>query len=122
MRKQQQGITFIGWLFLLIPIAIVGYAGIRVLPEYLNHYKVVSVLERIAKQTKKDDGAGEEALRVQVADRFNIEGITYPEVRGVTIRKAGAGYELGVDYERVVPLFANVQLLLVFTKTVNTAG
>ena len=39
MRKQR-GVTMIGWIFLLVPVAIVLYAGIRVGPEYLNYYKV----------------------------------------------------------------------------------
>jgi hypothetical protein len=120
MRKQQQGITFIGWLFLLIPIAIVGYAGIRVTPYYLNYYKVVSVLEKIAIQAKTDDSLDDQRLRFQVGDRFNIEGITFPDTKDISIRKVGSGYDLQADYENVVPLFGNLQLLLIFNKTVNT--
>ena len=40
MRQRQRGITFIGWIVLLIPVAIVGYALIRVAPVYLNYMKV----------------------------------------------------------------------------------
>jgi hypothetical protein len=36
MRKQR-GVTTIGWIFLLAPVAVVLYAGIRVAPEYLNY-------------------------------------------------------------------------------------
>ena len=41
MMRRQRGVTMIGWIFLLIPVALVLYAGIRVGPEYLNYYKVV---------------------------------------------------------------------------------
>ena len=44
MRKQR-GVTMIGWIFLLVPVAVVLYAGIRVVPEYLNYYKVVTALK-----------------------------------------------------------------------------
>ncbi len=54
MRKQR-GVTMIGWIFLLIPIAIVLYAGIRVGPEYLNYYKVATALNETAKQLEPDD-------------------------------------------------------------------
>ena len=33
MRKYQRGVTFIGWIILMIPIAIVFYAGIRLTPD-----------------------------------------------------------------------------------------
>ena len=38
--SRQRGITFIGWLFLLMPVAIVVYGGIRLAPVYLNYMKV----------------------------------------------------------------------------------
>jgi len=47
MRHRQRGITFIGWIVLLIPVASVGYAGIRVVPVYLNYMKVAKALEQI---------------------------------------------------------------------------
>ena len=47
MRAHQHGITFIGWLFLLVPIAIVAYAGIRIAPVYLNYMKVSRSLDAL---------------------------------------------------------------------------
>ena len=54
MRKQR-GVTMIGWIFLLVPMAVVLYAGIRVVPEYLNYYKVVTALKETASQLKSDE-------------------------------------------------------------------
>ena len=45
MHSRQAGITFIGWLFLLVPVAIVGYAGIRLLPVYLTYMKVAKAVQ-----------------------------------------------------------------------------
>jgi hypothetical protein len=122
MRKQQQGITFIGWLFLLIPLAIVAYAGIRVVPYYLNYTKVVKALEQTANQFKTEQASDPQQIRLALAGRMNIEGITRPGVNDIVIRKAGSGWELQADYEEVTPLFFNLQLLLVFDKRVATTG
>ncbi len=43
MRHTQRGVTFLGWLILLIPVAIVVYAGIRLTPIYLNYMRVAQV-------------------------------------------------------------------------------
>ena len=48
MRARQKGITFIGWLFLLVPVAIVGYSGIRLAPKYLTYMKVTKALKQTA--------------------------------------------------------------------------
>ena len=32
MRRNERGITLIGWLLLLVPLAIVAYAGLRIPP------------------------------------------------------------------------------------------
>ena len=51
MRKQR-GVTMIGWIFLLIPVAIVVYAGIRVGPVYYEYFKLTSAIESTAKELR----------------------------------------------------------------------
>ena len=46
-RRYQRGITFIGWLFLLTPVALCVYVGIRITPMYLNYMKVTHTLEQV---------------------------------------------------------------------------
>ena len=62
MRKQR-GVTMIGWLFLLAPVAVVLYAVIRVGPEYLNYYKVVQALKETASQLKSDETLSPASIR-----------------------------------------------------------
>src|SRR6185312_17300410 len=40
MRRYQRGVTFIGWVILMVPMALVFYAGVRLTPVYLNYMKV----------------------------------------------------------------------------------
>ena len=56
MRFRQRGVTFFGWLILLIPWAVVGYAGIRLAPVYLNYMKVVRALNLV-----ESDAAGSDS-------------------------------------------------------------
>jgi hypothetical protein len=52
MRKSQRGVTVLGWVVLLIPVAVIGYALIRIAPIYLNYFKVVKALEQTASESK----------------------------------------------------------------------
>ena len=55
MKRRQRGITMIGWLFLLIPIAIVGYSCIRLIPIYLNYTKIARSMSQLAQESRSSD-------------------------------------------------------------------
>jgi len=117
MRKQR-GVTTIGWIFLLVPVAIVLYAGIRVAPEYLNYYKVVQALKETATQLKSDEALSPAAIRVAVERRFDTGYVDDPKIEDIEIVKGEKGWQMTADYEKPVPLFANLYLLMVFKTTV----
>ena len=52
MRNRQTGVTAIGWVFLLTPLAIVIYAGIRAAPVYLNYMKVAKAMDQSVTELK----------------------------------------------------------------------
>jgi hypothetical protein len=116
MRKHQRGVTFIGWLFLLIPIAIVGYAGIRLAPLYLNYMKVSRALTQVATEYKGDDQINAAAVRNSIDKRYNIDSIDYPPINTIKIAREGKTWVLESNYEDVVPMFAGVSLLVKFEK------
>jgi len=60
--RRQRGVTFIGWIFLLTPLAILLYAGIRIGPEYLNYYKVVMAMKETATQLKSEEALSPAAI------------------------------------------------------------
>jgi uncharacterized protein DUF4845 len=117
MRKQR-GVTMIGWIFLLVPVGIVLYAGIRVAPEYLNYYKVVTAMKETASQFKSDDAVSPATIRSAIEKRFDIGYIDEPSAKDIAITKADEGWTMAADYEKTVPLFANLHLLMVFKTTV----
>jgi hypothetical protein len=117
MRSRQAGITFIGWLFLLAPVAVVGYAAIRLTPVYLNYMKVAKALEQTASENKGESQINPGAVRVAIEKRFDIEGVTYPEVSTVSVARNGESWELSVNYDDIVPMFAGVSLLVHFEKS-----
>jgi len=118
MRSRQAGITFIGWLFLLAPLAVVGYAAIRLTPVYLNYMKVTKALEQTATENKGESQINPAAIRVALEKRFDIEAVNYPEVSDVKIVRDGEKrWELSVNYDDIVPMFAGISLLVHFEKS-----
>ena len=107
----------IGWIFLLSRWRSV-ICGIRVAPEYLNYYKVVTALKETATQLKADDALSPATIHKSIESRFDTGYVDEPNVNDIVLTKADKGWSMTADYEKVVPMFANVNLLLVFKTTV----
>ena len=119
MRKSQRGVTFIGWVFLLLPLAIVGYALIRVTPVYLTYMSVSKIMDQLAKDVPAGSQVNPAELRVALDKRFDIEGINSPTAKDIDIHRDGDNWVAIAEYEEVAPLFGNVSLLAQFRKQVT---
>jgi hypothetical protein len=121
MRKQQRGVTAIGWLILLIPFAIVGYTAIRVIPLYLNYLKVVHTLEQVSSEVT-GGGATQAALRLSIEKHFNVEGVDFPDVKDIRITRQNQSWLVEANYDDQAPLFSNIFVLVSFDKVVTING
>ncbi len=117
MRKQR-GVTMIGWIFLLAPVAVVLYAGIRIGPEYFNYYKVVTALKDTAATLASDESLSPATIRSGIERRFDTGYVDEPTSSDIRVVKTEGGWSMTADYEKVVPMFGNLHLLMVFKKTV----
>jgi hypothetical protein len=118
MRKHQRGITAIGWLILMLPFAIVFYAGIRVSPLYLNYMKVVHSLDSVASEVS-NDGQSADGLRNAVDKHFQIESVDYPDKKDLKITRVNNVWQIEASYDDQSPLFSNIAILITFDKIVK---
>jgi hypothetical protein len=118
MRNRQLGVTAIGWLFLLTPLAIVIYAGIRLAPVYLNYMKVAKALDQTGNELKAS-GASPQSIRTTIDKHFEIDMVEYPTVKDMKITKDGASWVVESQYDDDAPLFANLSLHVTFDKKVT---
>jgi hypothetical protein len=119
MRYRQRGVTFIGWIVLLLPLAIVGYAAIRLTPVYLNYMKVARTLEQTATEFGNEQSVNAQQLRTSIEKRLDIESVTYPTAKDIVVQRDGQSWVLHAAYEDVAPLFSNVSLLVTFDRKVE---
>ena len=118
MRKQR-GVTMIGWIFLLVPVAIVLYGAIRVTPEYLGYYKLVSAMKETASQLKSDETLDPKTVQRALERRFDTGYVEAVKAEDVVVTKDDDGiWSMTAEYEETAPLFGNLGLLMSFKKTV----
>jgi hypothetical protein len=121
MRARQRGVTAIGWLVLLIPFAIVVYAGIRLAPIYLNYMKVSRTLSELTDEYKTG-GATPESIRNSISKHFEIDSVDYPSVKDIHISRNGDAWQVEAAYDDEAPLFAHITLQVTFDKIVTLSG
>jgi hypothetical protein len=124
MIRRQRGVTFIGWLFLLIPVAIVGYIGIRLIPVYLNYMRVAHSVEQTVTEMKTDEVASltPVLIRATLGKHFDIESIEFPDVKDVSVTRDGSGWTIEAKYEDSAPIFSNITLTVDFDKVGKIGG
>lgn len=118
MRKHQRGMTFIGLLFVLALVGLVVYAGIRLVPVYLNYLKIARTLEMTATEVKGDNADPGNVRRI-IERHWAIEDPTGVDIKDIQITKDDDGISMHVAYDDAVPYIANVSLSAHFDKTVK---
>src|SRR5262245_60220396 len=97
--QRQKGITLIGWLFLLIPVALVVYCAIRLTPVYLNYMKVNKSLNQVATEFKGEQQPNVRAVTIALQNRFDVESLDFPQASQVTFTRQGDKWVLEANYE-----------------------
>ena len=118
MRRPQQGMTFIGLLCILALVGLIGYAGVRLVPVYLNYMKLARTMESAASEFKGETGSLD-GVRKSLDRHWAIEDITAVDQKDIEITKDDNGLQLHVAYDDAVPYIANVSLSVHFEKTVK---
>jgi hypothetical protein len=121
MRFRQRGATLLGMVVIISIVGFALYAGIRLMPLYLEYMAVSRALEQTAKE-KTDGSTSPQQLRNDLDRRWIIEDIHSLDPKDIEIKKAAKGFTMRAWYRAEVPFVANVSLVADFDKTVAVGG
>jgi hypothetical protein len=118
MRRQQQGVTAIGFVFFACFMGLFVFAFLRLTPIYLEHMKVTGILNDVKTEL---DGTKPTMAQIKSAlsKRIDIEMISGKDVRDFKVSKSGSGYTVQAKYDSKSRYVANIYLLVEYDKTVE---
>jgi len=122
MQDRQRGMTFLGILVIIVVVGAWVYAGIRLVPKYLEYMRVASTLERVRDEFSSNPESTEIMMRRSIEKHFDIDMVTVIDSKDIEIKKEGASFFLRANYEDTVSLVSNVSFLVTFDKTVEVAA
>lgn len=116
--KRQQGMTLLGWIIVLGLIAFFVLLTLRLLPNYLENFKVAETLESLRNEpdiTRKPPSE----IRKLISRRFIINDVTNIEARDVKITNDKGRMTVRARYEIRVPILGNVDAVTKFDESVE---
>jgi hypothetical protein len=113
MKKQQRGITLLGLLLIGFVLVIGTIVGMKVLPEYIEYYKIVSDVKAVANDPGLK-GSAVADIRLAYAKRANIDQISSVTHQDIDITKDGGQLVISFAYAKKIPLVANISLVIDF--------
>jgi hypothetical protein len=117
MKQRQRGATFLGMVTILLILGAGLYAGLRLVPVYLEYTKVARALEQVRDEHAAID-SNPQLIRNSLERRWDVEDILSIGWKEILIKKTNEGYEVRAQYNVERPFVANVFLLAKFDKSV----
>jgi len=109
--RKQQGMSFWGTLVVLAALVFIGTFVMKSLPAYLEYNSIRTAIRSIAKQSS---GELNKKDVVEAFDRqASIDNID--SINGRELRIEGGA--IVAEYQKVIPLFGNMSILLDFNAT-----
>lgn len=109
--KYQRGLTLTGLMLWGVAIAMVAVLGIKVAPEVIEYYKIKKSVESTAANASGKTVAEIRTIFGKYADIDYIQTLTPADL---DISKEGNQVVVAFSYEKRIPLFLNVSLLIDF--------
>lgn len=109
--KKQQGMSFFGFIIVAVFVAAMAIVFFKVVPTYTQYFSIKSTINRLAKES---GGMSPASIRDSFSKSAEIGYITDVDAKDLKIVQIGGVTRIAADYEKVVPLVANVSLLFEF--------
>jgi len=115
--NNQRGVAISGLMFWGVIIGIVSLLGIKVVPEVIDYYRIKkSVTSTAINSSGKTVGE----IRTIYSKYMEIENTRTITPADLDISKEGNSVVIAFAYEKRIPLFANVSLVIDFQGSSST--
>lgn len=111
--NSQRGVSLLGLIVVGFLLVMVAIPTIRVVPEYLEYYKILKNVKAVA-QDPGSRGASVADVRGSLRKRFDVDQVTVIRPEDMEISRQGDGVDISFAYSRKVALVGNVSLLIEF--------
>ena len=118
--RRQEGMSGIGIFIVLVLVVFAALIGMRVTPAYIEYFAIKKAVNSIV-ESGELRGASVADVRKAFERRQAIDDFTSVGPQDLEITKDGGQIVIAFAYEKRVPLFYNISLLIDFSGSTNPA-
>lgn len=111
-QRRQRGAGFIGLVFILVGLTIIGMLGVKLGPMFVDNMTINEVLRQVASDPDTKN-MSIKSLRSALEKRLLVNGLDQYAKQAAFIKDEGIVY-ITLDYERRDTLWGNVDVVGVF--------
>ena len=116
-QQKQKGLTLIGFLFVLAFLGVMFYAGMQIVPVYMQHYNIVNTMQKVVSEPGAANKSPTDIKRslgkyLDTSYVTNVKAQDFKLVRGNT-------KELQIDYEVRKDFIGNLGFVMKFSERVS---
>ena len=118
-RNKQSGMATVSTLFL---VAIVGFfltVLFKLAPHYLDDRMIQATLNQVGESNI--NGKSDTEIRNKIANFFTINNIRDVNIATIAIDRVDTATRIGLDYEKRIVMFGNVDVVLSFSNEYDSA-
>ena len=116
-KHKQRGATFLGMLTIVSILGLALYAGIRLVPLYLDNMAVIKAMNDIAKNLQGSSPTPS-AIRSALSARWTTDYISSVTVQDIEVTPVKNGMEMRAAYDGRAPFVANIFFVVEFDTAV----
>ncbi len=116
VMKEQRGVTLIGLVVICIIVVFVAIGGLKIAPAYIEYYNVKKAIVGVAQTTSRGT-VGD--VRQAFNRRAAIDDIDVIAGKDLEVTKEGNDLVISFSYEKRIPLFSNVSVVINFAASSN---
>ena len=109
--RTQRGVALSGLLFWGVVIVLLAVLGMKVVPEYIDYFKVLKSVKSVSAESSGKTVPEIRSSFNRYADINYLKGINGSDL---DISKEGNDVVIAFAYEKRIPLFYNVSLIIEF--------
>lgn len=112
-KKKQKGLSIISTMIVGTFIAAALILGLKLVPVFTEFFAVKKAFNNVIKNTDAQSPAT--AFRQSFSKYAQVDDISSVDAQTIVVTKDSGKASMSVDYQRSVPLFANVSLVFDFS-------
>ena len=112
--QQQQGLTLISWVFVLVIVAFCGMFGFAVVPMYAENIYVVNALKSLAEPGSNLGEMSDAEIKKRLQNFYMVNNVRSDGAQNIVIDRKSKALLITIDYENRANLFYNIDIVTHF--------